>query len=361
MITENGKPPVFAGGAVNFALCSYQRIEAKRKVHRAYIIYKDARAFFGGPGKGLSIQPRGKRSMKEGYWAIRKYRSGPIGEAIKFWMPGERPSRMTRQIRREIQRASKNSGSQIRTGSRIVNENFGEGDALMGLDYSEEGLEKLKALIPETATEEEAENMLFDLAEHQMELFIRRTMRQMKKDGVELLYFAVTSDRKWLEETGELIPVRIHHHLIVNEEAKEYIMAAWKAGGVDWKPMGAQPDYTGIVAYLLRQVRKVRKDKNAYKSSRNLKRPQAEDRLALSGAELRPPKGAVLLDRGAYQPGQPQYIRYILPNACEEEDLTEQYGVIKASAAIWHKRAEKQKRRALRYGVQKTDGRKNAV
>lgn len=279
--------------------------------------------------------------MKEGYWAIRKYRSGPIGEAIKFWMPGERPRRMTRQIRREIQRANKNSGSQIRTGSRIINENFGEGDALTTLTYSKEGLKKLKAMILETATEEEVENMMFVLAEHQMELFIRRIMRKMKKDGKELMYFAVTSDRKWIKKTGELILVRIHHHLIVNEEAKEYIMEAWKEGEVDWKPMGPQPDYTDIVVYLLKQVRKVRKDKNAYKSSRNLKRSQAEDRLAISGSELRPPKGAILLDRGAYAPGQPQYIRYILPSACEEEDVIEEYGIKRASAAIQHKKEYK--------------------
>lgn len=280
--------------------------------------------------------------MKEGYWIIRKYRSGPIGEAIKFWMPGKRPTRMTRKIRQDAQRAAKNASSAIRTAARVVNKNFGEADGLMGLDCNEDTLNKLRASIPDSATEEEAEDMLLDLAGHQLELFIRRLKRAMKKDGLELFYFAVTSDREYDERKKELIPARVHHHLIVNEEAKAYIMAAWKDGGVDWKPLSAQPDYTQIVTYLLKQVRH-RPDVNKYKTSRNLKRPKAEDRLAISGSELRPPRGAILLDRGAYAPGQPQYIRYILPSACEEDDVTEAYGIKRASAAIQHKKEHKRK------------------
>lgn len=280
--------------------------------------------------------------MKEGYWVIRKYKAGPVGEAIKFWMPGKRPARMTRQIRRDAQRAAKNASSAIRTAARLVNENFGEADGLLGLDYNEDTLNKLRASIPDSATEEEAEDMLLDLAGHQLELFIRRIKRAMKKDGLEICYFAVTSDREYDEQKKELIPARVHHHLIVNEEAKAYIMAAWTAGGVDWKPLSAQPDYTQIVTYLLKQVRH-RPDVNKYKTSRNLKRPKTEDRLAISGSELRPPRGAILLDRGAYAPGQPQYIRYILPSACEEDDVTEAYGIKRASAAIQHKKEHKRK------------------
>lgn len=280
--------------------------------------------------------------MKEGYWVIRKYKAGPVGEAIKFWMPGKRPARMTRQIRRDAQRAAKNASSAIRTAARLVNENFGEADGLLGLDYNEEALNKLRASIPASVTEEEAEDLLLDLAGHQMELFIRRIKRAMKKDGLEIFYFAVTSDREYDERKKELIPARVHHHLIVNEEAKAYIMAAWTAGGVDWKPLSAQPDYTQIVTYLLKQVRH-RPDVNKYKTSRNLKRPKTEDRLAISGSELRPPRGAILLDRGAYAPGQPQYIRYILPSACEEDDVTEAYGIKRASAAIQHRREHKRK------------------
>ena len=164
----------------------------------------------------------------------------------------------------------------------------------------------------------------------------------MKKDGVELLYFAVTSDRSarrdWGTDSGEN-----HHHLIVNEEAKEYIMAAWKAGGVDWKPMGAQPDYTGIVAYLLRQVRKVRKDKNAYKSSRNLKRPQAEDRLHSAGQSYGRPKGQFCWTEAHMHQVNRSISRYILPSACEEDDVTEAYGIKRASAAIQHKKEHKRK------------------
>ena len=62
----------------------------------------------------------------------------------------------------------------------------------------------------------------------------------------------------------------------------------------------------------IRQVRRV-PDHKKYISSRNLVRVQPKDRIAMSEAEVRVPKGGVLLFREAYHPGLSQYIRYILP------------------------------------------------
>ena len=60
------------------------------------------------------------------------------------------------------------------------------------------------------------------------------------------------------------------------------------------------------------QVRRV-PDHKKYISSRNLLRVEPKDRIAMSEAEVRVPKGGVLLFREAYHPGLSQYIRYILP------------------------------------------------
>ena len=34
--------------------------------------------------------------MAEGYWVIRSYQAGMIGEKIKYWVPGKKPSKSER-------------------------------------------------------------------------------------------------------------------------------------------------------------------------------------------------------------------------------------------------------------------------
>ena len=68
-----------------------------------------------------------------------------------------------------------------------------------------------------------------------------------------------------------------------------------------------------MAEYLLRQVRRV-PDAKKYVTSRNLGRPQPRDRVALTDAELRIPKGGRLLHRSEYKPGRAQYIRFVLPD-----------------------------------------------
>lgn len=278
--------------------------------------------------------------MSEGYWMIRKYKSGPIGESIKYWMPGRKPERMTRAIKREIQRAEKNSGSCIKQACRIVNHNFLEGDGFLSLDYSDAALDAITKKLPADLEETEREDAILAGAEHQAVLFLRRLKYAMEKDGKELRLFCTTSDRDWNEKKKELAPARVHHHMIVNAEAKPYIAAAWKKGGYDWKPISAQPDYTPVVTYMLKQVRH-RADAKKYRTSRNLARVLPNDRAAAGASEIRPPRGAVLLERGEYQPGQPQYIRYILPTAYTEDDLELIDGVPRVAAVAGHRRIEK--------------------
>ncbi len=85
----------------------------------------------------------------------------------------------------------------------------------------------------------------------------------------------------------------------------------WHHGGVFVKDLEKDKDYTGLAHYMLAQVRKIGGAKK-YKPSRNLRMPQPKDRIALTGAELRVPKGAELLYRGTHIPGRPQYLRYYI-------------------------------------------------
>ncbi len=253
--------------------------------------------------------------MKDGYWVVRTYKAGRVGEKIKYWVPGERPVKIGRKAKSEIKKQAQNEYASVKRLARDINANFGAGDLLLGLDYSAKGMERLMRWLEKQGinfsalSEEEQLDAVRTAADREMQLVLRRVQRAMKQDGLELKYIGVTSDMDG--DTGET--VRVHHHLVVPGCAKEYFLAKWKAlGGVDWTVMRDQADYTPIAEYLLRQVRRV-PDAKKYRPSRNLVRPEPQDRIVNSGAELRVPAGGELLHRNEFKPGQPQYIRYVLP------------------------------------------------
>ena len=255
--------------------------------------------------------------MKEGYWVVRTYEAGSVGEKTKFWVQGARPGKSSRREKSEIRKQEQNEYSATKQMARLINANFGPGDLLLGLDYSEDGMGRLLAWIEsqgwdmEKADETERMEYMRQAAEREMRLALRRVKRELGKQGAALRYIAITSDMDG--DTGEA--VRIHHHLIVPAETREAFVAKWKElGGVNWSPMSQQEDYTPIAEYFMRQVRRV-PDAKKYVSSRNLIRPQPKDRVVLTDAELRVPQGGKLLHRNEFKPGRPQYIRYVLPES----------------------------------------------
>ena len=254
--------------------------------------------------------------MREGYWVIRTYKSGSVGEKTKFWVAGSRPPRGSRRLKSDIRKALANEHSAVKTVARLINANFGKGDILLGLDYSGEGLKKLEASIEgyESLCEEDQMNAIRATAERELKLCLRRVKYAMGKKEQELKYISVTSDMDG--ETGEV--VRIHHHLVVNAEALAAFESKWNLGSVHHAPLKGQKDYTPVAEYLMAQVRKI-PDAKKYMPSRNLLRPQPQDRIAFNGSEISAPKGAVILHRTEYRIGRPQYIRYILPEAAERD------------------------------------------
>lgn len=255
--------------------------------------------------------------MREGYWVVRTYEAGAVGEKTKFWIQGSPAARSKRKEHSEIKKQEQNEYSAQKQLARLINANFHQGDLLMGLDYSKEGMERLERYIAEHhiqvegCEDEEAAQMerIRQAAERELRLCLRRVKRELAGVGAELKCIAITSDMDG--DTGEA--VRVHHHLIVPAQAREAFVKKWKElGGVDWSPLSNQIDYTPIAEYFLRQVRRV-PDAKKYISTRNLVRPQPKDRVATSEAEIRVPKGGKLLFRNAFRPGLPQYIRYMLP------------------------------------------------
>lgn len=245
--------------------------------------------------------------MAEGYWIIRTYRAGNVGEKIKYWVPEGKATKSSRKMKSDIKKIQQNEASAVKRLARCINANFRHGDYLIGLDYSEEKLAKLEERAHEGAADEAAAmDALRKLGEQELRNCLRRVKRAMQADGKELRYVAVTSDMDG--KTGET--KRLHHHLILNQEALPYFREKWKAGGAYDSCLRRMDDYTPLAEYLLAQVRRV-PDEKKYMSSRNLIRVTPKDRVAKNGSLVRPPKGTVLVHMNEFRLGEPQYIRYI--------------------------------------------------
>lgn len=255
---------------------------------------------------------------KEGYWVIRTYEAGTVGEKTKFWVPGQRPSgKLRKRDRDAIRKQAQNEYSSVKQLARVLNANFSHNGVVLGLDYSENGMKKLHKWLQKNNVdlgamdEAQALDALWHAADHELWNCLRRVKRRCDKAGVQLKAAYITSDMDG--DTGET--VRVHHHLVINREAKDAFVDAWnKLGSTDWEKMwDNQDDRTPIAEYFIKQVRHV-PDAKKYRSTRNLIRPVPKDREALSDAELRVPKGGRLLYRREFtRPGQAQYIRYVLP------------------------------------------------
>lgn len=267
-----------------------------------------------------------------GYFAIGTLKAGAIAFKTKYWVPGEPGRRSKRKEQEAAKKEKQNEYAAIKALTALISLNFGKGDVLLGLDYSETAHKKLDRAAGvdeglngdalETARVER-QNEIRLAAKHELVLCLRRVKRVLDKDGIPLLAASVTSDMDG--DTGE--HVRVHHHLIVPADTVQAFREKWEdlgMGGVSWTPLWEdQVDRTPLAEYLIRQVRRI-PNEDKFGTTRNLCRPQKKTpRACTSDAELRVPKGCTLLFRQAYKPGQAQHIRYLLPPeqiaAAEEE------------------------------------------
>lgn len=254
--------------------------------------------------------------MKDGYWVVRTYEAGQVGEKTKYFVLGDRTRRNKRKEESSIKKQEQNEYSTKKRLARLINENFTHGDILLGLDYSDASYKKLERSARKAAPdydslpEEDQLRSIREAAAQEMVNYLRRVKRALEKEGCadELKYIAITSDMDG--DTKET--VRVHHHLIVPASCEHIVRMKWGHGGTYCKPLSKQEDYMPIAEYLIAQVRGTLNAKK-FVSSRNLIRPQPKDRVAVSDAEIRVPRNCKLIQRAEYKRGAPQYIRYILP------------------------------------------------
>ena len=247
-------------------------------------------------------------------YMIRKIRSGKVTEETAFRVAANvKPRRGRRRGATSTRKQDANDRDAVKRLARVLNCNFQPGDLLLQPTYTDTALYALADGLQEGDLEE-----LRRRAEHALSLFLRRLGRELKKQGEVLQAVWLTSDMDG--DSGEL--VRIHHHVVIRGAGfamekgvlwlgSKRVDDIWGRGHVDWEPLQHQDDYSQLAAYLIRQVRR-RPDGKKYSSTRNLKKPVlVSERIVYNARELRAPKGARIMHRGAYTPGEPQYLRYV--------------------------------------------------
>lgn len=262
--------------------------------------------------------------QKDGYWVVRTYKAGALGEKTKFWVPGKRPDKkLSRRQRNAIKKQAQNEYSAVKRLARDLHENYAGEDLFFSLDYSEVGMQKLekgaekKGIDLNSLTQEEKRDVIWEAADHELNNCLRRAQNRAKARGIEIKAILSTSDQKYDRKMQEYFQVRVHHHLVINREALECFREAWgELGNTDTQYLSKYgEDLTELADYIVSQVRRI-PDTKKYRSTRNVIHPEGKDRIVSSDAELQVPRGGKLLFRREFtRSGQPQYIRYILPKA----------------------------------------------
>lgn len=269
--------------------------------------------------------------QKDGYWVIRTYKAGAVGEKTKFWVPGKRPDKnISRRQRTAIKKQSQNEYSAVKRFARDMHHNYVGDDSFLTLDYSKAGYARLEKWVEDmgidltTLTEEERREVIWTAAEHELTLCLRRAQNKAKKAGVESKAMMTTSDQKWDKKLQQYIQVRIHHHMIINREAVPFFQEAWaKLGDNKDKHLSTYgEDWTELADYIVSQVRRI-PDAKKYRSTRNVIHPKPKDRIVNSDAELQVPRGGKLLFRREFSRNDSaQYIRYVLPKYVKTNELS---------------------------------------
>lgn len=246
-------------------------------------------------------------------WMARTIRAGATGEKYDFPVPLAAKPKGRRMQKCTPRKQDENEHRAEKRLARLLNCNFKHNDALLTLTWDEDHVAELgnpaDANAARSIAEKAADNFLARVKYH-----LRRARKTL---GV---YILVVSDMNG--DTGEL--VRPHVHLVVKgsavrmEDGKLYagasdLEALWGRGSINLRALHDQPDLTPVAVYLMRQVRR-QPDKAKYRAARGMKKPVIVDEEIVSGRrELRAPKGAKIVYRSAYEPGKPQYIRYVMP------------------------------------------------
>lgn len=134
---------------------------------------------------------------------------------------------------------------------RLMNANFSKEDMWATFTYDSENL-------PEDET----------LAKKDMQNYIRRLKRLIKKEGLEELKYIYVTE---YEEDPKKGKKRVHHHIVMNFKDRDIAEQVWDKGGRTHSRR-LQPDDYGLEG-MARYITKDPRNSKRYTTSRNLSKP----------------------------------------------------------------------------------------
>jgi len=224
------------------------------------------------------------------YWKEKIVESGDVIEDIIYLYSTSR-SPSDKERKPPEQKYLENLNRRIRDVARLLNCNFTVEDYFVTLTYSKAGYAKLRANKPSDVP---ASDYVYEAAEKEIHNLIERCRYHCSKKGIPFESVYITSNMH--HET--LNYARIHHHLVVNQEAVKTLKHLWHNGYIRKKHLKDEVDHTRLAQYMLWQV-PYRKGRNTYGRTHNLKTPIVTDRVLLDpNKKLIPPEDATVLKAG---------------------------------------------------------------
>lgn len=203
------------------------------------------------------------------YYRTKIY-SGDVLEVEEYFSLRERdkkiPRRKGNRMPSSLRQMNLNDINSRKKLRRLINTNFRKGDLWIRLSYENK---------PD-----------FETAVKEFKKFLRRVRDYRKKKGLPpLKYIGITETE---DEAGE--PVRIHHHIVMQDMDVYDLKALWPLGWVDVRWLYPHNDYSRLANYITKTMRKAHAKR--WSQSRNLERPTVEYQVVKrSPALLKPPKG----------------------------------------------------------------------
>lgn len=228
--------------------------------------------------------------MAQPQWYIRKTESGNIVEETIFlkFPPSISKTKAKTKVKSKEKKTVENMSRRIRDLGRLVNANYTANDFTLVLTYDDESYAKLSS---NRAEYDSKHDYIKKSAEQELKKYIKRCEYHCSKQGITLRAIYATSD----VDANTCNNVRVHHHVIVNNEAVEIMIRQWTHGLVKCKSLIDGADHTSLAAYIIHQST-AHNSAHAYGRTRNLVKPTVSEHiLADPNIDLIAPNGSRII------------------------------------------------------------------